>query len=126
MFTSVTLTNSDLLLFIASFLDPLYDDIHMVRRDNSGAVKTYKVNFCFPLLQTFHCLFEFVFTDKNRIQIVSIREHYISSLNLCNWSLSMGIVEDDDSLICSLVCRSKSDNVVSVSKSYYGLSTMGT
>ena len=96
---SVVLGNSDLLLYIMSFIDPQYSEFH----NKSDGMCDY-ANY-FVRLQTFRCLWNNKYIHKctNMLKIKSLRNNYVISLSLCKWSIGMGITNNCDYSFCSLV-----------------------
>ena len=110
--TAVVLTNSDLLCWIISYLDPNYIELNYIDGINlyNNMLLLRKEDYCFVIVQTFKCLYNVIYLKAgvSNIRLKSIRNLYLTSLSLCEWSVCMGIEAkgfNNYVSICSLAFR---------------------
>ena len=106
----VVLSNSNVLKFILSFIDPKYENFNKEIRSDLVRLE-YKLDYALVMLQVFKCVHQATFGQrickskriKLPLKLLSNKRKCVISYSLCNWSVEMGMTTSD--CIYSLACK---------------------
>ena len=100
--SSIVVRNSDLMLYVLSFMDPQYDEFYLaLTTDLTCEYSSFK--YYFVVLQTFRCLWDikYIHNYTNVIKLKSLRVSYVISLSLFNWAVDNGVGNNSGEGSCS-------------------------
>ncbi len=113
-FSAVVLSNSNILKYILTFLDPRYEEFQAKPKSGLSLNYACKCDYAFVILQTFQCLHEEMYLKRVvlesrkciriSVELLSSRNKFIISYSLCKWSIEMEILNTGEH-ICSLGCK---------------------